>query len=60
MPWPVMLKWSQQFAKQNASLHENEPGARKAVAGGENMEVQGNIVEHEYEIYEGRRSVADT
>lgn len=24
------------------------------VAGGENMEVQGNIVDHEYEIYEGR------
>jgi uncharacterized protein YxjI len=30
------------------------------IAGRENMEVQGIIVEHEYEIYEGRRSVADT
>src|SRR5512135_1937887 len=28
------------------------------VAGGENMEVQGNIVEHEYEIYEGRNKRA--
>ena len=29
------------------------------VAGGENMEVQGNIVEHEYEIYEGRNKRAE-
>ena len=30
------------------------------IAGGENMEVQGTIVEHEFEIYEGRRSEVDT
>lgn len=30
------------------------------IADGENMEVQGNIVEREYEIYKGRHSVADT
>jgi uncharacterized protein YxjI len=29
------------------------------VAGGENMEVQGNIVDHEYEIHEGRKRVAE-
>jgi uncharacterized protein YxjI len=29
------------------------------VAGGENMEVQGNIVEHEYEFYEGRNKRAE-
>ncbi|HEV2662007.1 MAG TPA: LURP-one-related family protein [Ktedonobacteraceae bacterium] len=28
------------------------------VAGGEHMEVQGNIVDHEYEIYEGRNKRA--
>ena len=29
------------------------------VAGGENMEVQGNIAEHEYEFYEGRNKRAE-
>lgn len=29
------------------------------VAGGENMEVQGNIVDHEYEIHEGRKKRAE-
>ena len=29
------------------------------VAGGENMEVQGNIIEHEYETYEGRNKRAE-
>lgn len=29
------------------------------VAGGENMEVQGNIVDHEYEIYEGSKKRAE-
>jgi uncharacterized protein YxjI len=28
------------------------------VAGAENMEVEGNIVDHEYEIHEGRKSMA--
>jgi uncharacterized protein YxjI len=28
-------------------------------AGGENMEVQGNIVDHEYEIHEGRNKRAE-
>jgi len=29
------------------------------VAGGENMEAQGNILDHEYEIHEGRKRVAE-
>jgi uncharacterized protein YxjI len=29
------------------------------VAGGENMEVEGNILDHEYEIHEGRKQVAE-
>lgn len=29
------------------------------VAGGENLEAQGNILDHEYEIHEGRRRVAE-
>jgi len=29
------------------------------VAGGENMEVEGNILDHEYEIHEGRKRVAE-
>jgi len=29
------------------------------VAGAENMEVQGNILDHEYEIHEGRKRVAE-
>jgi len=29
------------------------------VAGGENMEAQGNILDHEYEIQAGRRRVAE-
>ena len=29
------------------------------VAGGENMEAQGNILDHEYEIHEGHKRVAE-
>ncbi len=29
------------------------------VAGAENMEVEGNILDHEYEIYEGRKRMAE-
>ena len=29
------------------------------VAGGENMEAEGNILDHEYEIHEGRKRIAE-